>query len=184
MGPKQRLLHILKQKSCEFGEFILSSGKKSNFYFDAKQTTLHPEGAFLVGRVFFEKIRDIIPPIEAVGGMELGASPIVTSIALVSFVEGYPINAFIIRKEPKSYGKSLWIEGKGNLKKGTRVVIVEDVTTTGATLLRAIEIAQKEGLTVEKAICLIDRKEGAKENLRKKGFELETIFDISEFITP
>jgi orotate phosphoribosyltransferase len=177
---RERLLAILKEKSIERGNFILASGKTSTIYFDGKQTTLHPEGAYLVGKIFFAMLKDA--DIHAVGGMTIGADPIVTSVALTSFMEGKPISAFIIRKEPKKHGKGLWIEGKENLTEGSPVAIVEDVITTGKTTLEAISRAREEGLKVVKVLAVVDREEGGREALAKEGLELEAIFKKSDMI--
>jgi orotate phosphoribosyltransferase len=177
---RERLLAILKERSVERGTFVLASGKTSTIYFDGKQTTLHPEGAYLIGKILFEMLRNA--KVDAVGGMTLGADPIVTSIALVSFIEGEPIPAFIIRKEPKKHGKGLWIEGKGNLSKGSPVAIIEDVVTTGKTTLQAISRAREEGLKVVKVLAVVDREEGGRETLAKEGLELEAIFKKSDIM--
>ena len=177
---RERLLDILKERSVEWGTFVLASGKTSTIYFDGKQTTLHPEGAYLIGKILFEMLRNA--KVDAVGGMTLGADPIVTSIALVSFIEGKPIPAFIIRKEPKKHGKGLWIEGKGNLSKGSPVAIIEDVVTTGKTTLEAISRAREEGLKVVKVLAVVDREEGGRETLAKEGLELEAIFKKSDIM--
>jgi orotate phosphoribosyltransferase len=177
---RERLLDILKERSVEWGTFVLASGKTSTIYFDGKQTTLHPEGAYLIGKILFEMLRNA--KVDAVGGMTLGADPIVTSIALVSFIEGKPIPAFIIRKEPKKHGKGLWIEGKGNLSKGSPIAIIEDVVTTGKTTLEAISRAREEGLKVVKVLAVVDREEGGRETLAKEGLELEAIFKKSDIM--
>jgi orotate phosphoribosyltransferase len=177
---RERLLTILKERSVERGSFVLTSGKTSDIYFDGKQTTLHPEGTYLVGKILFEMMRD--SGVEGVGGMTLGADPIVTSIALTSYLEGKPISAFIIRKEPKKHGKGLWIEGKGNLSNGSPVAIIEDVVTTGKTTLEAISRAREEGLKVVKVLALVDREEGGREALAKEGYQLETIFKRSDLL--
>jgi orotate phosphoribosyltransferase len=177
---RERLHSILREKSVERGDFILASGKRSTIYFDGKQTTLHPEGSYLIGKILFAMLKD--SKVEAVGGMTLGADPIVTSIALTSFVEGKPLPAFIIRKEPKKHGKGLWIEGKGNLAEGSPVAIIEDVVTTGKTTLEAISRAREEGLRVVKVLAVVDREEGGREALAKEGFELEAIFRRSELL--
>jgi orotate phosphoribosyltransferase len=177
---RERLLTILKERSIERGSFVLASGKTSDIYFDGKQTTLHPEGAYLVGKIFFEMLRDA--KVEGVGGMTLGADPIVTSVALTSFMEGKPISAFIIRKEPKKHGRGLWIEGKGNLSEGSPVAIIEDVVTTGKTTLEAISRAREEGLKVVKVLAVVDREEGGRETLAKEGYQLEAIFKRSELL--
>ncbi len=177
-----RLLQIIREKSYEKGEITLTSGKKSNFYVDGKQTTLDSEGGYLVGKLFHEMIKRSRIPVEAVGGPTLGADPIVTAISIVSYLEGVPIQAFIIRKEPKKHGKGTWIEGDKNLKPGTNVAIVEDVVTTGGSMLRAIEIAQAQGLRVVQVLALVDREEGGRENLAKEGHTLASIFTKSDIV--
>ncbi|MFH1625125.1 MAG: orotate phosphoribosyltransferase [Pseudomonadota bacterium] len=182
MDYRNRLLELLKQKSYERGKFILASGRESDFYIDGKQTTLSAEGSYLVGRVFYNVIKSYKVPIEGVGGLTLGADPIVTAISLISYLEGSPVEAFIIRKEPKKHGKSLWVEGRKNLSKGARVAIVEDVITTAGSTLKAIHRANEEGFDVVKVLALIDREEGGRENLVKEGYELEAIFTKKNFL--
>ncbi len=181
MDDRTRLLHLLKEKSYEKRKVILSSGKESTFYFDGKQTTLNPEGSYLTGKLFYQSIKRSPISVEAVGGMTLGADPIVTSIAIVSFLEGIPLPAFIIRTEPKKHGTGRWIEGMANLPAHAKVAIVEDVVTTGATTLNAISRAKEEGLTVVQVLTLIDREEGGQEFLAEKGYLLESIFSLSDF---
>jgi orotate phosphoribosyltransferase len=179
MDERARLLEIIREKSYEEREVTLTSGRKSNFYIDGKQTTLDPEGAYLVGKIFYEMIKERA---EAVGGPTLGADPIVTAVALVSHQEGHPIAAFIIRKEPKGHGKGLWIEGDKAVKKGTRVAILEDVVTTGGSLLKAIRIAEEHGLVVVQALALVDREEGGKEELAAQGYTLEAVFTRGDIV--
>jgi orotate phosphoribosyltransferase len=180
MDERLRLLQIIRKRSYEEREVTLVSGRKSNFYIDGKQTTLDPEGACLVGKVFFAMIKG---KAEAIGGPTLGADPIVTAVALTSYQEGNPIAAFIIRKEPKGHGKGLWIEGDKAVKKGTRVAIVEDVVTTGGSLLKAIRIAEEHGLKVVQALTLVDREEGGREELAAAGYTLEAAFTRGEIIS-
>ena len=179
MDERLRLLEIIREKSYEEREVTLTSGRKSNFYIDGKQTTLDAEGAYLVGKVFYEMIKGRA---EAVGGPTLGADPIVTAVALVSHQAGDPIAAFIIRKEPKGHGKGLWIEGAKGIKKGTKVAIIEDVVTTGGSLLKAIRIAEEHGLVVVQALALVDREEGGKEELAAAGYTLEAVFTRGEIV--
>ena len=179
---RTRLLQIVREKSFEEGEVTLTSGRKSHFYVDGKQTTLDSEGGYLVGRLFYEMIKRSKIPVEAVGGPTLGADPIVTAISIVSYLEGTPIPAFIIRKEPKKHGKALWIEGDKSLRPGTRVAIVEDVVTTGGSILRAIEIAKAQGLEVAQVLALVDREEGGRENLANDGYILESIFTKTDIL--
>jgi orotate phosphoribosyltransferase len=182
MELKERLRQILKERSYEEGDFLLSSGKRSSFYIDAKQTTLTPEGAYLCGKLFYQMIKNANEKIEAIGGPTLGADPIVTAVSLISYLEGDPLYAFIIRKEPKKHGKGLWIEGDKALREGMKVAVVEDVVTTGATLLKAIEVCENFGLRVVLAMALIDREEGARELLQKKGYEFQSLFRRSELV--
>ncbi len=181
MNDRKKLFEIIKKLSYEKREVILTSGRKSNFYFDGKQTTLHPEGAYLTGKLMYEIIKNSNIKISAVGGPTLGADPIATAVSIVSYIEGEPIPAFIVRKEPKGHGKKLWIEGYKNLKKGENVAIVEDVITTGGSILKAIEIVEKEGFNIGMVIVLVDREEGGRENIEKMGYRLFSIFKRSEF---
>jgi orotate phosphoribosyltransferase len=181
MDDRKRLLQLIKEKSYEEREVVLSSGEKSSFYFDSKQTTLNPEGAYITGKLFYQKIKNAPLFVEAVGGMTLGADPIVTSIAIVSFLEKNPLPAFIIRKEPKKHGTGRWIEGKSSIPLKAKVAIIEDVVTTGATTLNAILRAEEEGLQVVQVLALIDREEGGSEHISKKGYRLESIFSRSDF---
>jgi orotate phosphoribosyltransferase len=177
-----RLLELIREKSYEQGEVTLTSGKKSQFYIDGKQTTLDPEGGYLVGRLFYEMIKKSSTPVEAVGGPTLGADPIVTAISVLSHIAGTPIPAFIVRKEPKKHGTALWIEGDKNLRPGANVAIVEDVVTTGGSILKTIEIVHSQGLRVVKVFSLVDREEGGRENLARAGYSLESIFTKRDII--
>ena len=181
MDDRKRLLQLIKEKSYEEREVVLSSGEKSSFYFDSKQTTLNPEGSYITGKLFYQKIKNAPIPVEAVGGMTLGADPIVTSIAIVSFLEKNPLPAFIIRKEPKKHGTGRWIEGKASIPLKAKVAIVEDVVTTGATTLNAILRAKEEGLQIVQVLALIDREEGGREHLSEKGYRLESLFSRTDF---
>jgi len=179
-SERERLLEVIRERSYFTGEFVLTSGKVSDYYIDGKLTALDPEGAYLVGKQFFEKICDVAPEAEAVGGPTLGADPIVSSIAVVSHLEGRPLKAFIVRKEAKGHGTGSWIEGAKNIRAGAKVVIVEDVATTGASTLRAVTKAREAGYDVLCAIVLVDRKEGARENLEGEGIKFFELFSIDD----
>jgi orotate phosphoribosyltransferase len=181
MSDREKLKQIILEKSYEKKSVTLSSGMESDFYFDGKQTTLHPEGSYLTGKLFFESIRNL-EGIEGVGGLTLGADPIATATSLVSFLEGQPVPAFIIRKEPKGHGTGAWLEGGKNLPHGARVVIVEDVVTSGGSSLKAIRRAEEEGLLVLGVITLVDREEGGRENIEKAGYWLKAIFTRSDIL--
>ena len=178
---KERLKEIIKKMSYEKREVILASGRKSNFYFDGKQTTLNAEGAYLTGKLMFEILKDF-SNVKAVGGPTMGADPIATAVAIASFLDNKPLNAFIVRKEPKGHGKKLWIEGNKNLNKGDSVAILEDVITTGGSILKAIKIVEEEGFKVEAVVVLVDREEGGRENIEKAGYKLISLFKKSELL--
>ncbi len=182
MDEKERLKQILLEKSYKEGTFTLTSGKKSDFYIDCKQTTLSAEGAYMCGKLLYKLIRQQ-PDLTAVGGMTLGADPLVTAVSIVSFLEGSPMPAFIIRKEPKGHGTGSWIEGKSNIQAGSFVALVEDVVTTGGTLIKAIERTQVEGYKVGGVFALVDREEGGSELLAQHGFKLVSIFTRSELLS-
>ncbi|HZX36190.1 MAG TPA: orotate phosphoribosyltransferase [Thermodesulfobacteriota bacterium] len=163
---RDKLLNILFEKSFRYDPdkgFLLSSGAKSDMYVDAKKTVLSAEGMVLTGRLLFERIKN--DSIDGIGGLTLGADPLAYAAALVSNMEGKPLNVFIVRKEPKKHGTEQWIEGP--LKPGARVVIVDDVVTTGASTIKAVEKAIKAGFKVVKALVLLDREEGGRQNVEK-----------------
>ena len=162
-SERDRLRELLREHSLMFGDFTLASGRKSTYYFDSKRTTLLPEGAWLTAREILRTIREKKIQAEAIGGLTLGADPIVCPVAALSHVEGPPMRAFIVRKEAKDHGTGRRIEGK--LEPGSRVVIVDDVVTTAGSTLKAIEAAQEGGYPVAAVICLVDREEGGAEKL-------------------
>ena len=182
MDLRERLLELLKEKAYRKGKVILASGKESDFYIDCRPVTLHPEGAYLVGKLLYERLQNSPQAIGGVGGLTMGADPIATAVSLISYLEGKPIPAFIVRKEPKKHGRGLWIEGISNLPEGTAVGIVEDVVTTGGSTMKAVERAKEEGLKVVKILAIVDREEGGKENLKKQGLVLEPLFRRCDFL--
>jgi orotate phosphoribosyltransferase len=179
---RARLLELLTKISFERRKVVLSSGKESDFYIDCKKTALTAEGHVLIGRLMFAEIRKHTPEVHAVGGLTLGADPLASAVSLTSFLEGYPLHAFIVRKEPKGHGTGQWIEGRTNLGEGAHVAIVEDVVTTGASTLKAIERAEAEGLRVARCYALVDRLEGGREAVEAKGYALSTLFTRKDFI--
>jgi orotate phosphoribosyltransferase len=160
---RETLRLLLKNQSLMFGDFTLASGKKSNFYFDSKKTTLLPDGAWLTAREILRLVRKHRIEADAIGGLTLGADPIVGPVAALSHVEGPALRAFIVRKEAKEHGTGRRIEG--NLTPGSRVIIVDDVVTTAGSTLQAIEAAQAAGHVVVAVICLVDREEGGADKL-------------------
>lgn len=181
MTDKERLKQIILELSYEKRKVVLASGRESDFYFDGKQTTLHAEGGLLVGKLFYEAIKDV-QGVQGVGGITLGADPIATATSIAAFLDGRPMHAFIIRKEPKGHGTGQWLEGRKNLPPGSKVVIVEDVVTTGGSSMKAVKRAEEEGLQVLCIVSLVDREEGGRENIEQEGYELRTIFTKSELL--
>ena len=180
---RDRLLAILKEKSYEKREVTLASGRKSDFYVDCKQTTLDAEGAYLTGKLMYELIAGLDENIEGAGGLTLGADPIATAVSIASFEAGKPLPAFIIRKEPKGHGTGQWLEGTKNLRKGAKVVIVEDVVTTGGSSLKAVKRAEESGLQVSLILSLVDRCEGGRENIEEEGYKLKALFERAEIVS-
>ena len=172
---KEELLTCLKEKAVMRGERTLASGKKSNFYIDGKQVTLDPYGIFLTGKVILSMLHGIHA--DAIGGPTLGADPIAAAVALLSSQTGKPIKAFIVRKEAKQHGMQKMIEGPA-LKAGDRVIMVEDVITTGGSVLNAIKEVESLGCQVVKVICLVDRGEGGAELLAP--YQYSPIFTLKE----
>ncbi len=167
-GERERLRNLLRSESLMFGDFTLASGRKSRYYFDSKKTTLLAEGAWLTARLVLRRIREAGVQAEAIGGLTLGADPIVCPVAALSHVEGPRLRAFLVRKEIKDHGTGRKIEGCPPA--GTRVVIVDDVVTTAGSTLQAIEAAEGAGLTVAAVLCLVDREEGGTEKLARWPF--------------
>ena len=157
-GIKDRLMEIILEKSFQYSEeptFKLVSGGVSNFYFNCKPTMLDPEGKELIGRLIFSTIRDL--EVAGIGGLELGSVPISSAVSLISQLEGQPIKEFIVRKEKKDHGIPAKVEGE--FVAGEKVVVVDDVITTGGSTIKAIEAVQKLGLEVAKVVVLVDREE-------------------------
>jgi orotate phosphoribosyltransferase len=173
---RERLKALLKQHSLMFGDFTLVSGKKSKYYFDSKKTTLLPEGSYLAAAEILKTLRANSIEADAIGGMTLGADPLVCPVAALSHIEGPPLRAFIVRKEAKDHGTGRKIES--NLEPGCRVVVVDDVVTTGGSTLRAIEAAQEAGYEIAAVMSLVDREEGGTEKLT--GWPYFPIFKRSE----
>ena len=177
---KEQLKKILLRKSVLTGrEFKLASGKISNFYVDARITTLDPEGAYLCGKIFLDMLKDF--PVEAVGGYSIGADPIVTAIAVLSFLDGKPIPAFIIRKEEKTHGTGKVIEGNFP-SSGGRVAIFDDVVTSGGSILKGAKQVEANGGQVAVIMSVIDRQEGGREEIEAAGYKLFSIFTREELM--
>lgn len=176
---RDRLKEILLNKSVLRGRtFTLSSGKTSDFYVDARITTLDPEGAYLCGKIFLEMLQEY--DIQAVGGYSIGADPIVASISVLSFMDHHPIPAFIIRKEEKTHGTRKAIEG--NFPEQGSVALFDDVVTSGGSLLKGISQIEAHGCRVETVMAVIDRQEGGKEKIERQGYPFHSIFTKKDLI--
>ena len=173
---RQKLLDLFCQLAYQEGDFVLSSGQKSSYYINGKQVTLDPQGALAIGRILLP----LVPPdTQAVAGLTLGADPIVTAVSVVSAYENRPIPALIIRKEAKGHGTRAYIEGP-NLPAGAKVVVLEDVVTTGQSALKAVERLRAAGYTVDLVISLIDRLQGGAELYQSAGLKFEALFSIED----
>lgn len=176
---KKRLIELIIEKAFKYSEepvFKLVSGRVSNYYFNCKAVALHPEGMHLIGNLIFKMIKDL--GVKGIGGLTLGADPIAYAVAYTSFLKGNPIEAFIVRKTPKSHGTMQLIEG--NVKKGDRVVIVDDVITTGKSTIEAITKAKEDGLEIVKVIAFIDRQEGGREAIEALGYKVDSVITRDE----
>ena len=179
---KERLKQLIREKAYRKGHFVLASGQVSDYYVDARKITLDPEGVFLVGELFFELLQKAAP-LDAVGGLTLGADPIVSAIALTSFLHKAPIKVFIVRKEVKTHGTSKLVEG-ADLSRGNRVVLVDDVLTTGGSIIEAAKKLEELGVKIIKAICIVDRREKEKRKgiLEPLATPVECLLTIEEIL--
>jgi len=166
-GMREALLKLVREKAVRKGSHTLSSGKKSAYYIDGKQVTLDPQGIFLLAKTVLSLLHGT--QAVAVGGPALGADPIAAAVSLLSSQTGKPLKAFIVRGDEKKYGTQKQIEGPA-LEKGDRVAIVEDVVTSGKSVLSAIQAVEKLDCRVVKVVCLVDREEGAGETLAPYNF--------------
>lgn len=186
---KKRLVDLIIERTFRYTDkptFKLASGKMSSYYFNCKPTTLNSEGMYLVGNLLYDLIKSRKPAYrtdrswkaKGVGGLTLGADPISNAIAHTFYLKGEQMESFVVRKEPKKHGTMLWVEG--NVGKGDKVIIIEDVITTGGSTIKAIDRAKKCGLKILGVIVLIDRQEGGKEKIEATGVRVETLLTREE----
>lgn len=176
---RQHLLDLLLQFAYQEGDFTLSSGQQSSYYINTKQVTLRADGALTVGRLLWA----MLPPgTQAVGGLTLGADPMVTAVSLVSELEAQPIPALIVRKKPKGHGTRAYIEGP-NLPEGAHIVVLEDVVTTGQSAMQAVEQLNAAGYQVTQILALVDREAGGKELYASHGITFQAVFSIQDLQT-
>ncbi|HEY9729856.1 MAG TPA: orotate phosphoribosyltransferase [Chroococcales cyanobacterium] len=173
---RQFLLDLFCQLAYKEGDFVLSSGQQSSYYINGKQVTLHPQGALAVGRLLLSQLPT---DTQAVAGLTLGADPIVSAVSVVSALENRPIPALIIRKEAKGHGTQAYIEGP-ELPTGAKVVVLEDVVTTGQSAMKAVERLRNVGYEVEQVIALVDRQQGGAEFYESVGLKFQALFSIAD----
>lgn len=176
MNAAERLLQLAEERGAlKYGDFILSSGQRSSYYFDGRLLSLDPEGAYFIGKAILPIVK--ASGCQALGGPTLGADPIVAAVALASFLEGSPVPAFIVRKEAKSHGTGQIVEGP--LAPGARVAIVDDACTTGSALFQAIAAAEAVGCKVAKVIAILDRHQGGGDELRRRGYDFLSLLEAT-----
>lgn len=177
---RERLKRLIRERSYREGDFTLASGKRSKYYIDLKATTLHPEGAWLIGRMAVDLIQDRRLAVDGVGGLTLGADPLATAISLAAFERKLHWPAYIVRKEPKDHGTARYIEGCENLHEKARLLVVEDVVTTGGSSLKAVDRLIDAGYTPSAVLTVVDRNEGGAEAMRARGLAFLSLFSISD----
>jgi len=177
-----QLLELLRKRGFRRGHFVLSSGKESDFFIDCKPAVLLAEGHALVGRSLLTRIRDVLDPVSAVAGVELGGCPLASAVAYTSWVEGQPIDAVYIRKTTKEHGTRKLLEGADHLGEGARLAIVEDTVTTGGSTLRAVQAVRDAGFEVAGVVAVVDRLEGGAEAIQQAGLRFSALYDRTSFM--
>jgi len=178
MYDRKLLQSLIMAKSLKFGDFTLASGKKATYYLDCRQVTLDSVGAKLIGEGILELLQQKAMP-QAVGGMSIGADPITAAVITVAAFQNIPLKGFMVRKQSKGHGTNQFVEGP--VTAGDRVVIVEDVVTTGGSSFDAIEKVEALGVTVEGVVAIIDRLEGGRELFESKGYSFSSLFTVQDF---
>jgi len=180
MPHRERLLELIRERSLETGDFVLASGARSNFYVDCRRTTMHAEGQVLIGQLGWELLRASGLDPDVIGGLTMGADPVSYALAYTSWLAGEPVHAFSVRKQPKSHGTGKRIEGC--FRAGHRVVVIEDVITSGGSALEACEAVTAEGGKVLGVLALLDRESGGREAIESAGYRVLSLFRISELL--
>ncbi len=179
MNKKKELLTLLKKEAYLKKRVKLSSGRVSNFYIDVRKVSLSPKGLYLISQLIFAFLKD--KRINAIGGPTLGADPIVGGVCYLAYKNKKKLKGFLIRKSPKKHGRQKLIEGRV-LTSGDRAIIIDDVATSGSSLIKAIEVLEKERIKVVAALTVVDREEGAKEALARRRCPLISLFTKSDFL--
>ena len=180
LALKRRLARLLVEKSYREGDFVLASGRRSDYYFDCRVTALHAEGSWLIGTLFNHMLSEM--DIKGVGGMTMGADPLVAATTVISHEQGRPLHGLLVRKEAKGHGTGQYVEGLGNFRTGDRVAMLEDVVTTGGSLLKACDRIRDAGLSIVAVCAILDREEGGREKLREAGYDLLALFTRAELV--
>ncbi len=175
-ADRQQLIELIKDEAVFHGDFILSSGKQASYYVDMRKLTLDHRAAPAIGRLVLDLVRDL--EVDAVGGLTLGADPIANAVLHASVASGAPVDAFVVRKEPKDHGRGRQIEGAEVA--GNRVVIVEDTSTTGGSPLKAAEVAAAAGAEIVAVVTVVDRKTGAQAAVEGAGYLWRSIIDLED----
>ncbi|HKS62252.1 MAG TPA: orotate phosphoribosyltransferase [Xanthobacteraceae bacterium] len=179
---RAELFELIRTRSFGRGRILLASGRESDYYIDMRPTTVHPAGATCVGELIVDALESVA--VDFVGGLEAGAIPIATAVAIASHRRGRDIGAFFVRKKVKDHGAKKTIEGlpKGATLRGKNVVVVEDVTTTGGSSMQAIEALREEGANIVLVLTIVDRLEGAQENFAAEKLEFRALYTADEFL--
>jgi len=180
MTDHEQLVRLLAARSAKRGDFTLASGRKSSLYIDARLTTMSPDGQRLIGRLGLQALRDSSWDADAVGGLTLGADPIAYAICHSSADTDRPVKAFTVRKEPKAHGTAKQVEGP--FARGDRVVVVEDVITTGGSAAKAVDALRREGAELLGVLALVDREEGGREHIESLGLQVHSLTTASEIV--
>ncbi len=180
MTHRERLLELLRERSLELGSFVLASGAKSDYYVDCRRTTMHAEGQVLIGQLGYELLRSSGLDPHVVGGLTMGADPVSYAIAYTSWLAGEPVHAFSVRKQAKEHGRGKRIEG--SFEAGQRVVVIEDVITSGGSALSACEAVEAEGGEVLGVLAILDRESGGREAIEAGGYRVLSLFRVGELL--
>lgn len=182
MTHRERLLELLRERSLEIGDFVLASGARSDYYVDCRRTTMHAEGQVLTGQLAWELLKSSGLDPEAIGGLTMGADPVSYALAYTSWLAGEPVNAFSVRKTSKEHGRGRRIEGC--YEPGQRVVVIEDVITSGGSALEACRAIGEEGGQVLGVLAILDRESGGRQAIEAEGYRVLSLFRIGELLEP
>lgn len=180
MTPRERLIELLRQRSLEIGDFVLSSGARSTYYVDCRRTTMHAEGQALVGQLSWDLIKASGLEPDSIGGLTMGADPVAYALAHSSWLGGAPINAFSVRKKVKEHGTGRRIEGC--FEPGHAVVVIEDTITSGGSALEACGAVESEGGRVLAVLTIVDRESGGRQAIEDAGYAVISLFGIGELL--